>query len=252
VNKREFITRLNMFALNDGRGLPDEYGHPDYSPGRGETMLASMFATWLAESSCPDEEIGINWVRDIPHFVVEAYADFVSDPKWSAGRRAYRIRTDRDIPDLVDVYAGGIYRTLVALGVCRLMPLLAEAPWLRSMLESTLGAQMEVIDHAWSKFVKVAYRKIMPRIKAEPHRGNSGQFGATTLMTYAMAGRVMFTFQRESGSMTYVADDGDAWGNRSGPNSPGAPYAECVAMIEEVVANWDADKLKPSETVGIG
>jgi hypothetical protein len=252
VNKQEFITRLQMFALDEGRGLPDEYGHPDYAPGRGETMLASMFANWLSASACPDEESGLVWARDIPQLIVEAYADFAYSPEWSAARRAYRIRTDHDIPDLVDVYAGGLHRSMVAHSVCRLMPLLAEAPWLRSMLESKLGAQMEVIDHAWRRFVKIAYRKLMPRIKAESHRGNSGRFGATTLVTYAMAGRVMFTFQRPSGSMTYVADDSDPWGNRSGPNSPGAPYAECVAMIEDVVANWDADKLKPSKTAGIG
>lgn len=212
MNKQEFITRLEEFALNEGRGLPDEYGHPDYSPGRGETMLASMFANWLSASACPDEESGLVWARDIPQLVVEAYADFASARKWSAARRAYRIRTDHDVPDLVDVHSGGIHRALVAHSVCSLMP----------------------------------------RIKAEPHRGNSGQCGSTALLTYAMAGRVMFTFERASGSITYVADDGDVWGNRSGPNSPGAPYAECVAMIEEVIAHWDQDKLQPNETVGLG
>lgn len=252
MNKQEFIIRLQEFAANEGVGLPDEYGHPDYAPGRGEAMLASMFANWLSASACPDEESGLVWARDIPQLVVESYADFAYSPEWSAPRRAYRKRTDHDIPDLVDVYAGGLHRSLVAHSVCRLMPLLAEAPWLRSMLESTLGAQMEVIDHAWRRFVKVAYRKLMPRIKAESHRGNSGQFGSTALLTYAMAGRVMFTFERASGSITYVADDGDVWGSRSGPNSPCAPYAECVAMIEEVIANWDQDKLQSSETVGLG
>jgi len=191
-------------------------------------------------------------VLDVPKYVVEAYADFSADPKWEAERLAYRTETGCDIPDLVDAHAGGLHRTLVAHSVCRLLPLLAKAPWLKAMLESTLGAQMAVIEHAWRRFVRVAYRKLMPRVKAERHRGNAGMFGTTKLMTFDCAGRVMFTFQRDSCQITYVADASDMYGNRSGPNAPGAPYAECVAMIEDVIAHWDIDKLQPSDAVEIG
>lgn len=252
MTKQEFINRLRWFAANEGDGLPDEYGHPDYAPSRGETMLAGMLARWLDESGVPDGDQFDNWERDIPRYVVEAYADFATDPKWELARDAYRKELFYDIPDLVDVYAGGLHRTLVAHSVCRLMPLLAEAKWLKSMLESTLNAQMEVIDHAWRRFVRVAYRKLMPRIKTERHRGNAGVFGSTRLLTFDCAGRVMFTFQRGDGQITYVADASDMYGNRAGPNAPGAPYAECVAMIEDVIAHWDVDKLLPSSTVGIG
>lgn len=252
MTKRDFIDRLRWFATNEGRGLPDEYGHPDYAPSRGEAMLAGMFARWLDESGVPEGDGFSNWMCDIPCYVVEAYAEFTSDPKWDLARDAYRKATDRDIPDLVDAHAGGIHRTLVAHSVCRLMPLLADAKWLRPMLESTLNAQMVVIDHAWRRFVRVAYRKLMPRIKSELHRGNVGVFGSTTLLTFDCAGRIMFTFQRDSGTITYVADASDMYGTRSGPNSPGAPYAECVAMIEDVIAHWDIDKLQRSDTVRIG
>lgn len=252
MTKYDFINRLRWFAANEGHGLPDEYGHPDYAASRGEAALSGMFARWLDDPSIPGEQLGLNWICDLGRYLVEAYAEFSTDPRWSDAREAYQRETGYPIPDLIDVHAGGLHRALVAHSVCRLMPLLAEAPWLRGMLESTLGAQMEVIDHAWRRFVRIAYRKLMPRINAERHRGNAGVFGSTTLMTWAIAGRVMFTFERPSGQMTYVADESDMYGLRSGANVPGAPYAECVAMIEDVIAHWDPDKLQRSFTVGIG
>jgi hypothetical protein len=252
MNKAEFINRLRWFETNAGRGLPDEFGHPDYAPSRGETMLAGLFARWLDDPIVPDESPGLNWIRDLGKYLVEAYAEFATHPRWSSARVAYELETSYPIPDLVDVHAGGRHRGLVANGVCQLMPLLAGAPWLRGMLESTFNAQMAVIDHAWRRFVQIAYRNLMPRIKGEIHRSNSGSFGSTTLMTWAWAGRVAFTFERESGSMTYIADDSDMFGVRSGPNYPGAPYIECVAMIEEVIAHWDADKMRPDDVVAPG
>jgi hypothetical protein len=251
ITKDRFIARLRWFAANRGAGLPDEYGHPDYSPSRGEATLAGLFARWLAEENVP-EDPHESWTSHIPRLVVAAYADFAAAPQWTEARDAYERETQHSLPDLVDAHAGGLHRVLVAQSVARLMPLLAGAPWVRAELEAMLGAQQMVIDHAWQRFVRVAYRKLMPRIRGERHRGNVGVFGSTKLMTWACAGRVMFTFERTLGQMTYVADEGDAYGLRSGPNAPGAPYTECVAMIEDVIAHWDIDKLQRSDTVGIG
>ena len=253
MNKRDFINKLRWFAASEGRDLPDEYGHPDYAPSRGETILAGMFARWLEDSDAPNDRQECVWTRDLDKYLVEAFAEFVGDPKWADARQAYERETMHPVPDLLDVYAGGLHRTLVVHSLSRLMPLLAgDGGWLRERLAVTFGAQMSVIDHARRRFVRLAYRKLMPRIKEEHHRGNVGVFGSTKLMTFDCAGRVMFTFSRDSGQITYIADASDMYGNRSGPNAPGAPYAECVAMIEDVIAHWDIDKLKPSETVGIG
>lgn len=256
MNKQEFISKLRWFAENKGAGLPDEYGHPDYAPSRGETLLAYLLARYLDDPGIPGESPGINWLVDLPRHLVEAYAEFSTARRWSDARLAYKHQTGHDIPDLVDAHKGGLHRLLVAHSVARLMQLLAGecGGWLKSRIESTCEAQNEVIDHAWRQFIRVAYRKIMPRIKKERHRGNTGTFGTTDLLTYVMAGRVMFTFRRGGDSgpyMTYVADDSDMYGSRSGPNSPGAPYAECVAMIEDVIAHWDADKLVCSDSVRI-
>lgn len=251
MTKAQLIDRLRWFAENQGRGMPDEYGHPDYAPSRGEPFLANLFARWLEESDLVEEKYS-NWLVHLPQHVIAAYDEFATSPKWAVARKAYRIRTEHDLPDLVNVHQGGLYRLMMAHDVVRLLPLLTESPWLTERLASAINAQSEVIDHAWRRFVRVAYAKLMPRIKAESHRGNSGVLGTTTLMTWACAGRVMMTFQRGDSQMTYVCDDSDPRGDRSGPNTPGAPYAECVAMIEDVIAHWDLDKLQRSDTVGIG
>jgi hypothetical protein len=127
--------------------------------------------------------------------------------------------------------------------------------WLQDKLEAHFHAQQHCIDQAWERFVRVGYRELMPRIKEESHRGNKGEFGSTTLMTYCMAGRCMFTFLRgEDGgpTMTYVADDSDMWGVRSGSNATATPYAECVSMINEVTDNWDMKKMKKDAKIGMG
>ena len=248
MNKPYLVDRLRWFAVNKGVGLPDEYGHPDYRASRGEALLAGLLACWIGES-VPDHDDLVNFSSYLPGVVVEAYAALSTEPRWEEARRAYRDLTGRDIPDLVDAHAGGIHRALVAHDVCRLLPLLTREEWLRGALESTLGAQMQVVDHAWRRFVRRAYRELMPRIRDEAHRGNSGRFGSTTLLTYDIAGRVMFTFRRGTGDVTYVADAGDMYGWRSGPNTLGAPYAECVSMIEEVVERWDLGVMRQCDTV---
>jgi hypothetical protein len=244
MNKQNFIDRLYWFWGYEGDELPDEYGHPNYSTAVGEVTLAGLLARWIEKSGDSDDEFD-NFTRRLPHMVVEAFSEISKDPRWQEERQAYRQETGRDIPDLVDAHAGGIHRILVVARLCRLIPLLTGDAQLRAELESTLNAQQRVIDHAWRRFVTVGYRTLMPRITVELHRGNSGVFGSTRLSTFALAGRVSFTFRRDTGTMTYVADASDMYGGRSGADIPGAPYAECVAMIEDVIQHWDPDKLEP-------
>ena len=245
-NKTKFIADLRRFVATQGVGMPDEYGRPDYRPSRGETVLAAMFADYLERPDVSDTSERINWLGHMPQIIVAAFQAFRTDPAFEVGRRAYAVECDgREIPDLVDVYAGGIYRQLVAADMCRLIPLISGERWLRGELYEYLNAEMRVIDHAWCRFVRTAYRKLITRIKAESHRGNSGIFGSTTFTTWAGMDRVVFTFERPEGEMTFIADDGDPIGLRSGANHPGAPYATCVAMIDEVTRLWDDGKLKP-------
>jgi hypothetical protein len=192
-----------------------------------------------------------------------------------------------EIPDLLDIRGSYTY-SHVTHDLARLMPILAGrcgGSWLERDLESTFQAQSTVIDHAWRRFVRECYRPIAAKIKAESHRGNSGLFGRTTLRSYVMAGRIMFTFaraperqsddphenamymaakrfgkfadgrpfiERAEQSISFVGDDSDMTGCRSGMNYPNTPYAECVAMINDVTDNWKPDQFVEDRRVSLG
>lgn len=255
LKKSAFITALRHFAEVGGDDLWDPiYERRGYRPHRGEQVLALGIAKYLNEPSIPGDTIGINWYHDLHSHLADAFVEFRTHEKWALLRKAYEIKTEGEkIPDLVDVHIGGLHRLGIAHQIARLATVLSGETWLQSRLEAYFDAQQHCIDQAWERFVRVGYRQLMPRIKTEKHRGNKGAFGTTTLMTYAMAGRVMFTFERSNGgSMTYVADDSDMHGERSGPNAPATPYAECVAMIDEVSDHWDMQKMVKDNKIGMG
>ncbi len=256
-SKRAFIAALRRFAEVGGDELWDPiYDRVGYRPYRGEQTLALGIAKYLDDPGIPGDTGGINWYHDLHSHLVDAFIEFRTHEKWAALRKAYKIKTEgEEIPDLVEVHLGGLHRLLMVNQVARLAAVLSGEKWLQPKLEAYFHAQQHCIDQAWERFVRVGYRQLMPRIKQESHHGNKGTFGATTLMTYAMAGRVMFTFLRgkDGGpTMTYVADDSDMHGERSGPNATATPYAECVAMIDEVSDHWDMKKMIRDDKVGTG
>jgi len=259
---QKFITALRSFAEVGGDELLDPiYNRKGYQAHRGEQMLALGIAKYLDDLSVSGDTLGIGWYRDLHSHLVEAFVDFRTSEKWAALRKAYKIKTEGDeIPDLVEVHVGGLHRLLLVDQLARLCAVLSGELWIQPKLEAYFHAQQLCIDQAWKRFVRVGYRQLMPRIKKESHRGNKGKFGSTTLMTYCMAGRCMFTFLRggsyqvheaEGSTMTYVADDSDMWGVRSGPNTTATPYTECVAMINEVSDNWDLEKMRPDDKIGM-
>jgi hypothetical protein len=248
-DKARFIGRLRHFAATNGADTPDGYGRIGYRPGRGLTVLAVGIAQYLDDPAIPGPSLGLNWLRDLPLYLTEAFRAFRESPRWDDLRRVYREHADHEIPSLVNIHEGGLHRSMVAHDIVRLVPILADAEWLAARLAEHVNAQWGVVTQAWQDFLRVIYREVMPRIKAETH---CGEFGATTLLSFACAGRVMFTFNRGDDSLTYVADDSDMYGARSGPNATATPYERCVAMIRDVVDGWGMERFARSDSVGIG
>jgi hypothetical protein len=215
---------------------------------------SGMEDSGMENSGMEDSGMEVGWYNDLPKYLVDAFVQFRTGESWKSLREAYLHETGEEIPDLVDVHVGGLYRLLMTRQVAYLCAVLSGQVWLQSKLEALFDAQQACINRAWYRFVHNGYRELMLRIKGERHRGNKGEFGATTLMTYVLAGRCMFTFSRGDGSatVTYVADDSDMQGFRSGPNATKTPYMECVAMINEVSDNWQLDKMKKEEHIGLG
>jgi hypothetical protein len=264
-HQNDFIAALRRFSDNGGDDLYDPvHQRMGYEAYRGERQLAGALAKYLEDSKDYDDsaegigpmvfEMEDTWYNDLPKYLVDAFVQFRTGKSWELLRKAYLRETGEEIPDLVDVHVGGLYRLLTTRQVAYLCAVLSGQAQLRSKLEAIFDAQQTCINQAWNRFVRVGYRELMPRIEGERHRGNKGEFGATTLMTYVMAGRCMFTFSRGNGSatITYVADASDMRGLRSGPNVTKTPYAECVAMIDEVANNWRLNKMKEDENIGLG
>lgn len=255
-DKKKFIAALRRFAEVGGGQLYDPvYDRTGYNEYRGERTLAKGIAKYLDDPKIPGDVMGINWYQDLCEHLVDAFVEFRSDPKWGPLRNDYLLETSEEIPDLVEVHIGGLHRLLMVNQIARLCTVLSGEKWIQPKLEAYFHAQQRCIDQAWDRFVRIGYRELMPRIKEESHRGNKGEFGKTTLMTYCMAGRCMFTFLRgdDGGpTVTYVADDSDMWGVRSGSNATATPYAECVSMINEVSGNWSLKKMKKDSKIGMG
>lgn len=209
---------------------------------KGVNMLARSFAKYLQGPTIPGPEAGLNWFWYLPKYLDDAFTAFRLDTAWADLRDAYRAETYDDIPSFTDVHIGGFHRLLVIPDLVRVVVEAAGDRADEANIMLAVHAQQACIDAAWRKFVRVAYSPMLKRINTN----NRGTFGQTTLTTGATGGRVAFQFTRDGGraDMTYIAADNDPVGYRSGSNVTATPYAVCVAMIEEVAALWQVDKMK--------
>lgn len=235
TDKDLFIRALEMWLTSSHDNRPD----------RGEVTLMAGVLRCLRQA--PDVSEYSQWLNYLDHFLVAAFDEIRIGDANSELREKYKEETGYDVPDLYEAHVGGLHRLMVVNSLTRLCGRLAGNDWVESRLAACFGAQAGVMDQAWSRFVAKAYWSFMARINAESHRSNVGQFGETTLTTYACAGRVMFTFSRGNDKAQYVADDGDPVGIRSGPNVSSSRYDVVVSMIEEVTRLWSMDEMRPVE-----
>lgn len=261
--RQRFVALLEEFIEHGGKRTPDGHGRPSraHCVCRGETTLMQGVVSYLTRPDTPSACIGASWLYHLDHYLVDAFAAMRTEPVFAGLRDMYRRETGgEDVPDLLELHlgAGQFHRGLVVHSLISLCSTLAglvdggeptPCEWVQQRLESTFNAQAHVVDGAWLGFVRTAYRELAPRIKAERHRANVGVFGATTLRTFACAGRVLYNFSRGDGSeLCCVADESDMHGRRAGPNPTRTRYTRCVEMIEEVTAKWSLDTMKPETT----
>ena len=263
--RQRFLELLEEFILHAGERTPDGYGRKGRLLLRGETTLMNGVAAYLQRPEVPTSCIGARWVYHLDHYLVDAFEAMRTEPGYAGLRDMYRRETGgEDVPDLLELHlgVGQFHRTMVVSSLISLCATISglcngdgertPCEWLRAKLEATFNAQAHVVDGAWLGFVRKAYRELAPRIDAERHRTNVGVFGATTLRTFACAGRVLYNFSRDGSKylneLCYVADESDMHGRRAGPNTTRTRYNKCVEMIEEVTALWSLDAMKPEAT----
>jgi hypothetical protein len=238
-DKAAYVAELRALVAD-----PDHFWDPIYKRrgvglGASSAILLSALADYL-EGPHIVEHDGCSFFHYLPRRVADAFDLFLGGASYHDLRERYRAATGEDLPSWEDAHVGGLHRVCEVQNLCYHLAVCAgeSHAWMRSALTAAADAQRAIIDQAWRRFVRRCYRPMMARMKREGADGYHGEFGETRLETGGSAGRVCFEFRRPGGRLTYVADDSDLHGERSGANTTTTPYAECVAMIDEVVALW--------------
>ena len=249
-DKAKFLANLAAIADGKAASMRDSvYDRTGIVVGRSTSLLAQGLHWYLRRCDVPDESVGLIWLYDLNEHLADAFVAFRTWDEFEGLRSKYREITGYEVPDFVDQHVGRLHRLAAVGNLCYVLAAISgdeNARWLESKLDGYFHAQQQVVHQSWCKFVRVGYRELMPEMKRTGEWSRRGRFGSTTLDVGGFAGRTCFEFSRENGEkhITYVVDDSDMHGERSGSNDTDTPYAECVSMIEEVARLWSLEKLK--------
>ena len=75
----------------------------------------------------------------------------------------------------------------------------------------------------------------------------SADYGTTKMLVYAIAGRIMITFQRSDDQFTVVGDESDY--TRTGLQSMSCTVVIAKSMVQDVIDHWKNIKLLPEKSV---
>jgi len=113
--------------------------------------------------------------------------------------------------------------------------------------DQTYDEVQRQLDDLVGLFVSRVYRQGLRQvIDASTKKGMSGTFGSTNLMSYVMAGRVMFTFRKGNDSVSFLGAEGED-DPRMELNSISATLPGARAMVEQVVQEWENSPLPQNE-----
>lgn len=77
-------------------------------------------------------------------------------------------------------------------------------------------------------------------------KGMSGEFGEVELMSWTMAGSIMFTFRKGDADLTFICAENEI-PSRMGLQSINATYKDAEIMVEEVIREWNSTKIPIEE-----
>lgn len=220
---------------------------------RGEKAFLGFFVEYLRRLDIKRyEESGFRNILDyLPQIVGDAFEDFrTSKAEWVESYRAeYEKETGSPVPCLQQI---GVTDLLARCGTIITLSFLFRdivgEERMRDQLDSYLNAESRTIQLYIDKFLRLVYRRGLFDLIKDASGGFTGKFGEVDLRCYICAGRVMFTFARSNSQgadgmqVSFVAEDGDQAAYTAGLQSVCASLSECIAMIDEVTANWPSDK----------
>jgi hypothetical protein len=218
---------------------------------RGETAFLGFFAEYLRRLEIEhDEKYDFHYLTPyLPQIIGDAFEDFrTNDADWATGFRiGYESETGYYVPNLMQIGDGdNVFRSIVTTNLGILFREITEMNHVEGAITSYLNAEMATLQLFVDKFLRLVYRKGLYDLVIKTGGGGmNGRFGDVDLRCFITAGRVMFTFARQVGesetSVTFIAEDGDPNAYSAGIQSALAPLSECMAMIDEVIANWPSD-----------
>lgn len=252
--KAELVERLRYFVKTSGNECPDGYGRMGVGFVRGLLTLLDGLADWFEEQDwIIDDKYG-RTIQKMDDYLVEAFEDFTTLSRWAVLRRAYEIERGT-LTNLIDS-TDGLNQLLDAMTIAGVIPLICgyekRDSWLEHLLTSRFNYQNNAVNAEWHAFQRKCLRPMAKQLEDDTFRGRSGKFGGVKVMSYYMAGRVLFDFSRGDAKFSFVHDSSDMTGLRSGANNCTVDYLERIQMIRDVVANWNFDKFTEDKKVGIG
>lgn len=121
-------------------------------------------------------------------------------------------------------------------------------------------ADYSILDGAWlaldiyfNIFAEKIYigKGMHEAIRTAKLKGVGGVFGETKLLTYDMAGRLMFTFSRGEESITFIKASDDEFALGAGVQSCNTDLVTAITMINDVIANYNPAKFKEDREISL-
>lgn len=221
------------------------------SKARGEKAFLGFFVEYLRRLNIDyDKKYDFyNLTPYLPQIIGDAFEEFrTSEDEWVMSYRAeFEEDTDSEVPNLMQIgECYSVFRSIEISALGNLFSDIVGDGYLGHKISSYLNAEMTTLQLYIDKFLRVVYRKGLYDLVKDASGGMGGTFGGVELRCFISAGRVMFTFARKVDeseiSVTFIAEDGDPNAYSAGVQSVLATLPECMAMIDEVIANWSPDR----------
>lgn len=223
--------------------------HSTAEDHRGQLLLVHGIAAYIEMHHGNEEEEYINWLSQLKYILADAFYAFKTLDVWGNLRHEYWEESGHDIPTLllskhqrIDEFLG---QHLLVESLISFFDK-ASQQWIGHEVKSYFEAESNCIHQAWHQFVRLAYRPMMEMLKASSYSRHSGQYGSVEVATLWSAGRVHVCFAQGEDMISYIIDQSDDTGFRSGLCAKNADYIKCIMIIREVIANWDIEKLEAS------
>jgi len=247
MHKNELISKLKVHHANfDFRW-------------KGQRTFTAFLAHYLENLSIPEDDEYDFWrIEPFLHDIcVDAFEELRTGTcdKTLEFRKMYEKETEHSVPNVLDIGESNMFQRQSAVQTTigfLLADVLEDDKYISNQVESYCNAQGIVLQQTFDKFLRQVYRQGMfDMITAVDQRGMSGEFGPTTLRTYTMCGRIMFTFANKEEDVTFIAEEGDPNCYNSGLQSLNADFLGALNLIQDVINHWphvkDAGTFKTKE-----